>query len=138
MTQSGSQFPGTILITGANGGLGIELARSFLEGGQKKIAFNVRNSSSEIEALLKEFNLPQEKHLFRADLCNETDVRRLRGEIEKIHKFEKYNLSHSSIEQKKKNIFLFSQREEAEREHHYIIVPFFLPNFLLHQTKQST
>ena len=70
------------LLTGANGGLGLDLAACFLKAGHRKIAFHHRSAPDKLVALLKEHDLSPESHLFSADLTHEDEVRLLRESVE--------------------------------------------------------
>ncbi len=69
------------LITGSNGGLGCELVRHLLSQGFTKIACHYRGSAENISAVLKEFGLEEDKHLFQADLTQEDQVQSMHQAI---------------------------------------------------------
>lgn len=72
-----NKLPGTILITGSNGGLGSRLASGLLEAGHTNIACHFRSSSEGIEAVLQEHGLDPAKHLFKAELTDQTQVQEM-------------------------------------------------------------
>jgi NAD(P)-dependent dehydrogenase (short-subunit alcohol dehydrogenase family) len=65
----------TVLITGANRGLGLGLARAYLEDGWQVIAA-VRQSSAELEALQN-----GRLDMRRLDLCNDEELAALAGSL---------------------------------------------------------
>jgi NAD(P)-dependent dehydrogenase (short-subunit alcohol dehydrogenase family) len=67
-------FPGPIVITGANGGLGSTLAVDLLMAGVTNLACQYRFGADTITKILKSHGLRPEDHLFRADLTQEEDV----------------------------------------------------------------
>jgi len=75
-------FPGVILITGSNGGIGCALAEYLLEKGIRQIALQYRSECDKITTCLKKFDLDPERHLFEASLTDESSVLQLRSEIE--------------------------------------------------------
>ena len=75
-------FPGPILITGANGGIGCELVGYLVSNGVRNIACTYRSSNENILAVLKAYELNPEKHLFYAELTDQNTVRQLRSSID--------------------------------------------------------
>lgn len=71
-----------ILVTGSNGGIGSAVADYLLAAGKRNIAFHYRSNCNQIREILRGYDLEPEKHLFQADLSNESDVRSLRLRIE--------------------------------------------------------
>lgn len=69
------------LITGANGGLGSEIAKHLLTLGYKNIACHYRGSPERAASVLTEFGLEHSKHLFQADLTDETQVQAMHKAI---------------------------------------------------------
>lgn len=72
----------TILITGSNGGIGSGLVRYLLSAGFTNLACHYRSSCSTVEAVLGEASLPPERHLFQAELTDETQVRAMVQAVE--------------------------------------------------------
>jgi 3-oxoacyl-[acyl-carrier protein] reductase len=70
------------LITGSNGGIGLVVAEYLLAQGMRCLAFQYRSASDKIVDCLKRYDLDPEKHLFKADLCSESDVTTLRTSID--------------------------------------------------------
>lgn len=70
------------LLTGSNGGIGLAVAEHLLERGHRALAFHYRSSSDRISDCLKRFDLDPKRHLFKADLSNESDVAQLRTSVE--------------------------------------------------------
>lgn len=70
------------LVTGSNGGIGLAVAEHLLAHGMRSLAFHYRSASSKITDCLKRFDLDPQKHLFKADLCSESDVAQLRASVE--------------------------------------------------------
>jgi len=66
-----------IVITGANGGVGMTLVRYFLEQGQRNLALVARSESTELVELLKSFDIDPVKHVFSAELTDEQQVTRM-------------------------------------------------------------
>ena len=75
-------FPGPILITGANGGLGAELTELFLEKGFTNIACQYRSSKDHIVSVLERYDLDPERHCLFADLADEENVAQMRVKFE--------------------------------------------------------
>lgn len=71
-----------ILITGSNGGIGLEIARYLLEKKHRNLACHYRSKSTAIETLLKSYDLDPAKHCFQADLNNEQEVLRMKENIQ--------------------------------------------------------
>ena len=69
------------LITGSNGGIGLVVAEYLLAQGMRSLAFQYRSASDKIVDCLRRYDLDPNKHLFRADLCSESDVTTLRTSI---------------------------------------------------------
>lgn len=74
---------GNILITGSNGGIGLEVARYFLESGYRNIICHYRTSNEKINTLLREYDLSPEKYIFQADLTNEDEVIKMKNKIDR-------------------------------------------------------
>ncbi|MBY0554038.1 SDR family oxidoreductase [bacterium] len=71
-----------ILITGSNGGIGLAITNYLLEKGYRNLACQYRSENSLISKLLTAYDLNPEKHLYKAELTNENEVRELREKIE--------------------------------------------------------
>lgn len=76
-------LPGPILITGSNGGIGCELADYLLNQGVRNIALNYHSSCDNITKLLTKYDCDPSRHLFQAELSDETQVAAMRQQIEK-------------------------------------------------------
>jgi NAD(P)-dependent dehydrogenase (short-subunit alcohol dehydrogenase family) len=74
-------FPGPIVITGANGGLGSTLVADLLAAGVTNLACQFRSSSDKVAEILEAHGLKPEDHLFRAELTLEEDVHRMEAAI---------------------------------------------------------
>lgn len=70
------------LLTGSNGGIGLAVAEHLLERGHRSLAFHYRSSSDKIADCLKRFDLDPKRHLFKANLSDESDVAQLRASVE--------------------------------------------------------
>jgi len=71
-----------MLITGANGGLGVALADDLLSRGRRNVAFHYRSSKDNISAVLEKYDLDPARHLFFAELTDEADIDAMRVKIE--------------------------------------------------------
>lgn len=70
------------LLTGSNGGIGLAVAEHLLGRGHRSLAFHYRSSSDKIADCLKRFDLDPKRHLFKANLSDESDVAQLRASVE--------------------------------------------------------
>ncbi len=70
------------LLTGSNGGIGLAVAEHLLERGHRSLAFHYRSASEKIADCLKRFDLDPKRHLFKANLSDESDVAQLRASVE--------------------------------------------------------
>ena len=75
-------FPGPIVITGANGGLGSTLVSDLLDAGITNLACQYRSGVDTIAGILAEHGLNPVDHLFQAELTREEDVLALQSAIE--------------------------------------------------------
>lgn len=73
---------GNILITGSNGGVGLEITRFLLESGFRNLVCHYRSNSDLVAELLKSYDLKPEGHCFKADLTNENEVIEMKKNIE--------------------------------------------------------
>jgi NAD(P)-dependent dehydrogenase (short-subunit alcohol dehydrogenase family) len=71
-----------ILVTGSNGGIGSRLVRQLLRSGHRNIACHYRSGSDDVAQVLGESGLDPARHLFRAELTDEEQVRVLRLAVE--------------------------------------------------------
>lgn len=76
---------GPVLITGAGGGLGREVARGLLKAGRRDLLCHYRTKNAVILEILREYDLDPERHLFGADLSSEEQVRGLGQRIRELH-----------------------------------------------------
>ena len=74
-------FPGAIVITGSNGGLGCALVDSLLSAGVTNLACHYRSKSDLVSKLLGDHGLIPQDHLFHAELTLEEDVRAIEEAI---------------------------------------------------------
>jgi NAD(P)-dependent dehydrogenase (short-subunit alcohol dehydrogenase family) len=74
-------FPGPVVITGANGGLGSTLVENLLASGVTNLACQYRSKVDTITAILKAYDLRPEDHLFQAELTFEKDVQIMEAAI---------------------------------------------------------
>lgn len=65
---------GTILITGANGGIGQFISHYLLSQGERNIVCHYRTENDHILSLLKKFDLDLTLHSIDADLTNESSI----------------------------------------------------------------
>ena len=65
---------GTVLITGASGGLGARLVEGLLQAGVTNLACHFRSKSADVGKILKKHGLDAERHLFQADLTDQAAV----------------------------------------------------------------
>jgi 3-oxoacyl-[acyl-carrier protein] reductase len=72
---------GIIVLTGAGGGLGQKLTSYFLEQGYRNLALVCRDRTDGLIELLTSADLDPDKHIFRAQLADETQVASLRRNI---------------------------------------------------------
>jgi NAD(P)-dependent dehydrogenase (short-subunit alcohol dehydrogenase family) len=68
-------------VTGANGGLGLQLVSDLLRAGVRDVACHYRSSSEAVSALLRDQGLDPTRHLFRAELTDEIAVRQMREAV---------------------------------------------------------
>jgi len=71
----------TILISGASGGLGIFFADYYLKNGVKNLALQYNSNPAPLRQLAEKHNIDFDRHCFKADLSNESDVNRLGREV---------------------------------------------------------
>ena len=74
-------FPGPIVITGSNGGLGSALAANLLAAGVTNLACHYRSGVDTISKILTAYGLKPQDHLFQAELTSEEDVRIMETDI---------------------------------------------------------
>ncbi len=78
MSQS---FPGPIVITGSNGGLGSSLVAGLLASGVTRLACHYRRRSDTVSGILAAHGLKPEDHLFQAELTREDEVQNMQAAI---------------------------------------------------------
>lgn len=78
MTQT---YPGPIIVTGANGGLGSTLVADFLAAGFTNLACQFRTSSDRVAEIFASHGLRPGDHLFHAELTSEEAVKSLQENI---------------------------------------------------------
>ena len=71
-----------ILITGSNGGIGSKLAEYLIKNGLRNIVCQYHRSNENIKQILESNDFSTQKHLFKADLTNEEDVKNLNLNIQ--------------------------------------------------------
>ena len=64
----------SLLITGANGGLGTALVNLFLDRSDFTVLCHVRNNDREIYKILEQHGKTGEKIIYKANLVNENEV----------------------------------------------------------------
>jgi len=74
-------FPGAIVVTGANGGLGSTLVENLLASGVTNLACQYRSNVDTIAGILEAYSLSPEDHLFQAELTVERDVQLMEADI---------------------------------------------------------
>ena len=67
-------IPGYTLITGASGGIGLEVLQHLLKSGESRVFCQYRSSSEELRAVLERYDLDPQEHMCRADMTVESDV----------------------------------------------------------------
>jgi 3-oxoacyl-[acyl-carrier protein] reductase len=75
----------TVLLTGANGGIGLALVDHLLADGFDKLICQYRTSSEALFETVRRHGLDPAHHCFQADLSNESEVQALGDAIEKRH-----------------------------------------------------
>lgn len=65
---------GSVLVTGASGGVGQHVARYLLEKGERELVCHFRGDRTRVDSLLREFDLDPGIHAIHADLTNEDSV----------------------------------------------------------------
>ena len=65
---------GSVLVTGANGGVGQHIARFLLENGERGLICHYRGDRERVDGLLREFDLDPASHAVQADLTDEQSV----------------------------------------------------------------
>lgn len=73
------------LLTGANGGIGLNLSTFMLESGERDWVFHYRSDPGDLPALLDRHGLSPEKHLVQAELTDEAQVRAMIEGISETH-----------------------------------------------------
>ncbi len=63
-----------VLVTGANGGIGLGIVRSLLAHGHRPVACHFHRGKERLERVLAEHGLPVETYAHQADLTSEDDV----------------------------------------------------------------
>ena len=74
-----------ILLTGANGGIGVALADYLIGMGMRKIILQYRSQSDSLLPILNKYGLSEEAVCVQADLTSEEDVQKLRKSVLKTH-----------------------------------------------------
>lgn len=75
---------GSILITGANGGIAQHVLRHLLKSGRRNVIAHFRGARERVDATLREFDVPLD-HAVQADLCDEDSVLRMRAQVHDRH-----------------------------------------------------
>lgn len=74
-----------ILITGANGGIGYPLVRTFLENTEFDVVCHVRENDEQVATLLAQHNKNPQTTIYKANLTDENDVIQMRKKIFSDH-----------------------------------------------------
>jgi NAD(P)-dependent dehydrogenase (short-subunit alcohol dehydrogenase family) len=74
-----------VLITGAGGGLGVQLASELLQRGERRLIFHCRNRRDALLAVLKDHDLDPERHAVYGDLTVESEVRGIHARTRALH-----------------------------------------------------
>lgn len=75
----------TKLLTGANGGVGLNLSTYLLETGERDWVFHYRHNPEDLIELLKKHDLDPAKHMVQADLVDEAQVQRMISGVVETH-----------------------------------------------------
>lgn len=70
----------TVLVTGANGGIGLGVTEALIELGYR-VACAYHTGRSRLDEMLKRYDLDPARHCFQADLTNEADVSEMHAGI---------------------------------------------------------
>jgi NAD(P)-dependent dehydrogenase (short-subunit alcohol dehydrogenase family) len=76
-----SSMPGTVVVTGSNGGLGSRLVADLIGSGVVNLACHYRSSNDRVASVLRSGGLDPERHTFKAELSDEIEVRSLREAV---------------------------------------------------------
>lgn len=71
-----------VIITGAAGGLGKNLAKYFIANGYSKLALVSRSKNEELEEIVSSSGLEISRHIFNAELTDETQVKNMVTKVE--------------------------------------------------------
>lgn len=77
----------TILITGANGGVGGMILSHLLKNGHRNIVSQYRSSAENLQKLYQAYDLNYEQFCFEGDLNDETTVKKIGATIREKHGF---------------------------------------------------
>ena len=83
--KSTLSYPGAVIVTGASGGVGFQVAQRLLERGARDMVFVYLRNSDVLLELCKKFDLDSNKVLFKADLTQEKEVDALGAHISQHH-----------------------------------------------------
>ena len=81
-TANGAVVNRPVLVTGASGGIGLEVIGFLLDQGFRRLICCYRTNPAPLAALLERFDLDPNVHSFRVDLTQEGDVQSLREHVE--------------------------------------------------------
>lgn len=76
-----SAYDGAVVVTGASGGLGLQVVTGFLNAGVTNLACVYRSSDETLRPLFTGRGLDPAAHLFRADLAVEDEVKALKQAV---------------------------------------------------------
>jgi 3-oxoacyl-[acyl-carrier protein] reductase len=74
-----------ILITGAGGGIGVNLAAMLLRSGYRRLLFHCRHRSDDLRDVLRKYDVDSDRFLFSAELTDEQQLERMHREIQEKH-----------------------------------------------------
>jgi NAD(P)-dependent dehydrogenase (short-subunit alcohol dehydrogenase family) len=77
------QNQGSVIITGSGGGIGLSIAKYFLENGASNIVCQYRKRNEDLFKLFKSYQLDPEEYCIGVELTDEEDIQKFREFAEK-------------------------------------------------------